>query len=101
MKSLADLAKVIRSKNAGPFYITFDIMFDSEEDYNLVKHQEILTTEIANLIFSTDFAQVINYDPALSIKVNIPRKHSSGEFLDADLYGAQLHIPLLNLIIQE
>ena len=30
---LADLAKVIRSKNAGPFELTFDVLFDSEEAY--------------------------------------------------------------------
>lgn len=101
MKSLADLAKVIRSKNAGPFYITCDIMFDSEVDYNLVKQKGVLTSEIVNRIFSTEFAQVISYDPALSIKVNIPRKHSSGHFLDDDLYGAQIHIPLLDLKVQD
>ena len=29
---LIDLAKILRSKNAGPLYITFDIIFNNEED---------------------------------------------------------------------
>lgn len=31
MKTLMDIAKVVRSKNAGPFSITLDVLFDSEE----------------------------------------------------------------------
>ena len=28
MATLGDLAKLVRSKNAGPFWLTIDIMFD-------------------------------------------------------------------------
>jgi len=41
-KTLADLAKVIRSKNAGPFEITFDVMFDQEPVYQLVKRSGVI-----------------------------------------------------------
>ena len=33
MTILGDLATLIRSKNAGPFILTFDIMFDDEASY--------------------------------------------------------------------
>ena len=34
---LRDIAKVIRSKNAGPFELTFDVIFKTKEDYEKVK----------------------------------------------------------------
>jgi len=34
---LRELAQVIRSKNAGPFEVTFDIMFDDPAKYEHVK----------------------------------------------------------------
>ena len=33
MATLGDLAKLVRSKNAGPFWLTIDIMFDDAEAY--------------------------------------------------------------------
>ena len=36
-KRLRDVASVIRSKNAGPFELTFDVMFEDPEAYERVK----------------------------------------------------------------
>ena len=33
MATLGDLAKLVRSKNAGPFWLTIDIMFDDADAY--------------------------------------------------------------------
>ena len=35
-KPLAEVAKLIRSKNAGPFWLTFDVMFQDPELYRRV-----------------------------------------------------------------
>ena len=40
--TLATLAKVIRSKNAGPFELTFDIMFDDVAKYERVKASGVI-----------------------------------------------------------
>ena len=37
MSKLASLARLIRSKNAGPFVLTFDIMFDDVQTYSRVR----------------------------------------------------------------
>src|SRR5258708_12226322 len=42
LMKLADLATLIRSKNAGPFFLTFDIMFADEEHYQLLKTPSLL-----------------------------------------------------------
>ena len=41
-ESLDRVAKVIRSKNAGPFEITFDIMFDAPAAYERVKRSGVI-----------------------------------------------------------
>lgn len=37
MKALTDLARTIRSENAGSFFITIEIIFDDFEIYKKVK----------------------------------------------------------------
>ena len=36
---IIDRLKVLRSKNAGPFVITFDVVFGKAEDYEMVKRR--------------------------------------------------------------
>jgi len=44
--SIIDLASVIRSKNAGPFELTFDIIFKDKETYEKVKKTKVITKEL-------------------------------------------------------
>ena len=43
MNKLYDYASILRSKNAGPLYITFDIMFDDVDKYEKVKRSDDLS----------------------------------------------------------
>ena len=104
MKTLMDIAKVVRSKNAGPFSITLDVLFDSEEMYRLVKEKNFLSRErIAWLYHLTpeDITEVVYFDQAWGIKVTYNRKISSGTIGDRDVYGAQQHAPLITLPVEE
>src|SRR3982074_3434956 len=40
---LAELASLIRSKNAGPFVLTFTIIFPDDESYRRVKNSGVLS----------------------------------------------------------
>ena len=51
MKTLGELAKIIRSKNAGPFVITFDIMFETSEVYKHVVNSNIINIERFSKLF--------------------------------------------------
>ena len=42
MATFGDLAKLVRSKNAGPFWLTIDIMFDDAEAYRRARDAEIV-----------------------------------------------------------
>ena len=96
---LIDLAKILRSKNAGPLYITFDIMFDDAE--KMKKALSGLSKEKIAKAYNTDIENIsiIVYEVVNSIKVTFPRKHISGSIYDDDVYGCQQHMPLANIEI--
>lgn len=103
--TLGNIAKVIRSKNAGPFEITLDVMFDSVAVYEKIKELNILTPQkIAELydIAIEDIVWCGFFDPAMAFKVTIPRyrdgkKQSSGGFMENDVHGSQKYLPLFHL----
>jgi hypothetical protein len=101
--TLATLAKVIRSKNAGPFQLTIDLLFRSSVDYELVKRSEVLTADsIAEAygIGVADVSGVYFWDAALAVKVTLVREVSAGSPGDNDCYGAQQHAPLLSFVVR-
>ena len=98
--SLAELAKVIRSKNAGPFKITLDIFFETDENYRTVKNSGVLTKENIARLYSIPESQIDGIycsDNSRGIKITLMRDVSSGSADDSDVYGAQQHAPLLTL----
>jgi hypothetical protein len=104
MMKLSDLATVIRSKNAGPFELTFDVLFANHDDFECVVRSKVLSAEpFADLfcISVSDVIAVVEFEPALAIKVTIKRTRSSGAFGETDVYGAQQHAPLLSLEIPD
>jgi hypothetical protein len=42
MVKLKDIAEIIRSKNAGPYVLTFDIMFKDDIEYQKVKKDQVI-----------------------------------------------------------
>ena len=101
MAKLHELAKVIRSKNAGALLLTLDIMFDNEGAYRTVFDSGVLSPrKIASLYnLSDNQVEIIAFEVALAIKITIPRHTIAGSPGDSDVYGAQQHAPLLDLEI--
>ena len=97
---LIDIAKILRSKNAGPLYITFDLRFDSKEKMQTVLKglSKAAVAEAYGADEST--VDIISYDVVSSIKITMPRKHISGSIYDDDIYGCQQHVPLANIEIE-
>lgn len=101
-ESLYQLAKVLRSKNSGPFEITFDVIFDNPENYYLVKNSGIITKELISELYNVEIdtiSVVVYYDPALALKITMKRTVDSGSIGDMDVYGAQQHAPLIDIQI--
>lgn len=96
---LGDIAGLIRSKNAGPFMLTFDIMFSDLDSYQRVVDSNVITKELIQRLYGTELEniQIFYYDAAMAIKVSIPRTITSGDPLDTDVYGGQQYGPLVHL----
>lgn len=101
-KKLADLAKTIRSKNAGTDKITFDIIFREKDTYEMVRRSKALTPESVCRILNVDPARLtdfVEYDPAYAIKFTILRDRPSGSAGDGDIFGAQQYAPFLDVMV--
>lgn len=99
---IKDLARVVRSKNAGPFKITLDLFFDTDEVYEMVKNSGVITRETLAKLYRIPETQILGIyfaDNSRGIKITLLRDVSSGSPDDRDVYGAQQYIPLLTLAI--
>ncbi|MCL2843511.1 MAG: DUF4387 domain-containing protein [Oscillospiraceae bacterium] len=98
---LTDITDIIRSKNAGPYELTFDIMFKTDEWYERVAKADVINTALIADLYKipvTDVLGIIDFVPAKAIKVTIRRPIASGALGETDVYGAQQHAPLLGLV---
>ena len=99
MSTIGELAKICRSKNAGPFQLTIDFLFDEEKDYFSIKESTTLTREKIAKLYKVEPQQVeiFYWDVVKAVKVTIPRIHSCGSRYDTDVFGAQQHMPLMTI----
>lgn len=102
MPTLDELTSVFRSKNAGPFLITVDLMFADHATFQRVAQSEALSSEAVGKCYGIDPArvQIIPHPKANAIKITLPRisgSRGAGSPGDRDVYGAQQHGPLLKL----
>ena len=101
MTKLAELARLIRSKNAGPFELTFDIMFDNAVVYARVKRSGAVSREVVATRYGLPQHDVKFFycDHALAIKASIPRPCFQGDPRDSDSHGGQQYAPLMDIEI--
>ena len=99
---LYDLAGVLRSKNAGPFELTLDIIFDDEKSYQAVKRSGVIDRDLVCRLYRVQPEEVYHlvcFDAARAIKITLKRPVDSGGIGDTDVYGAQQHAPLIDVMI--
>ena len=99
MPELWQFTKLIRSKNAGPFELTFDIMFKDRDSFERVLAGGALSVKTIAEMYRTNPDQVrfFRIDKLLAVKITIPRRIFSGDLRDTDIYGGQFHGPLVQL----
>ena len=88
MTRLTDIAKKIRSKNAGPFWLTFDVFFDDADTFR--RASEALPPERVADLLNADLEHVKRFEiPDLNVlKFSLPRPHIQGTRQDRDMHGA-------------
>ncbi len=101
---LIKLAKVVRSKNSGPFELTLDVMFKTRHDFELFKRKRFINKKIIAALYKTkpqDILDIIYFEPSNAVKITMKRWIPSGAPGESDIYGSQQHAPLLGLEFEE
>ena len=100
MARLAKVVEKIRSKNAGPFWLTVDIFCGDGETYDHVR--AVLKTEMVSDVFDTPTQMIKRFDMAELnvIKLSFPRPVVQGSQADRDMHGASFGALLGDLEIE-
>ena len=101
MPRIRDIAKACKSKNAGPFELTLDVVFDQRSMYERVRATGVLGPGLFARLYNVRAEDVLftEYPAGNAFKATIPRLVPSGDVGDTDVYGAQQHAPLLDVEI--
>lgn len=96
---LGDVADQVRSKNAGPFWLTLDVFFSGEADYQFVTGSHVLSRQAIGQLYRVEPATVKYFElpGILALKISFPRPVTAGSFADRDLHAGQQHVPLAGL----
>lgn len=98
--TLGDLAAVVRSKNAGPFITTCDVMFEDVAAYERVQAAGVITEDLIARLYRLPRTSVLGihfYKPALAVKISFLKPVDAGDAFSPDIAGSSQHVPLLDI----
>ena len=97
--TLADLAHEVRSKNAGPFWVTMELFMRDADGYAIVADESFLNEGVIAQLYRVDESTVQMFRiPSLNVvKISFPRPVSQGSLRDRDMHAGQHHVPLAML----
>jgi hypothetical protein len=101
MATLLSYCSLIRSKNAGPFTLTFDLMCKDQERYDALVDSGAVNRELVAQLYGCepDVVTLVHHPRALAIKISMPRPQVQGDLRDSDCYAGQQYAPLMDLQI--
>jgi hypothetical protein len=96
---LKEVCRYVRSKNAGPFWVTVDLFFDSADHYAEYHDDPAISAENIAAIYGVDRAHVKRFEvKSLNmVKISYPRTAPQGGVLERDMHSGQQFVPLLDL----
>ncbi len=88
MSEVGQIAEKVRSKNAGPFWLTIDIFCGSQAAYARITSG--LSTERVAEVFKVDATTLKRFDidDLRVVKLSLPRPTVQGSQNDRDMHGA-------------
>src|SRR5580704_5515616 len=98
-RTLGGLALEVRSKNAGPFWMTLEAFMPDEEAYRVA--DAVITTELISELYHVPPAslQIYRIPDLHVIKVSFPRLVVQGSLHDRDMHAGQHHVPLASTVV--
>lgn len=101
MAELGELVEKVRSKNAGPFWLTIDVFCGSPEVFRRVS-ATLKTAEVARLFsVPAETMKRFDIDSLNVVKFSLPRPVVQGTRQDRDMHGAQWANLLAELTLAE
>jgi hypothetical protein len=98
-RTLGELALEVRSKNAGPFWMTLEAFMPDEESYRIA--DALITSELISELYHVPPAalQIFRIPELHVVKVSFPRPVAQGSLRDRDMHAGQHHIPLASTAV--
>jgi hypothetical protein len=99
MSRLREVTRSVRSKNAGPFWVTVDIFFDGPTSYARYRADPALAAEAlaARLAANPSLVRRFEIDALNAIKLSYPRATPQGGVVERDMHSGQQYLPLLEI----
>jgi len=99
MPKVNDVCRYIRSKNAGPFWITLDLFFTDKEAYEEFASAPHLQPKSIAALYDVDASLVKHFPvPNLNVlKISFPRHAPQGGAMERDMHGGQQYVRLLDV----
>lgn len=96
MKRVNEVAKYVRSKNAGPFWLTIDVFCGDDESYQSIKNSANLTADKVAALYGVNpnSMRIYYVDNIRVIKYSFPRPKPQGNKYENDMHGGQQYIRL-------
>jgi hypothetical protein len=100
---LGDFATEVRSKNAGPFWVTLETFMKDSAGYAIAADESFLNEQVIAGLYRVDAGQVRFFRiPSLNVvKISFPRPVAQGSVRDRDIHAGQHHVPLATLAVPE
>ena len=101
MSKIGEVCRHVRSKNAGPFWVTVDLFFGSEEKYRLYRDAPALGPELFGRLYGADpkLVKRLPVDSLRMIKISYPRPKAQGWKGERDMHAGQQYARLLDIEI--
>ena len=91
MPKLRDVCRHIRSKNAGPFWVTVDLFFKDDEAYRTYGADPALSAALFEHLYGApaDEVKVFRIDTLNTVKISYPRTSPQGWRGERDMHSGQ------------
>ena len=99
MAKVRDVCRYVRSKNAGPFWVTIDLFFDGPENYRRYRDSAALSADTFASLYGTDPHLVKRFavDPLNTVKISFVRTTAQGGVVERDMHAGQQYVRLLDI----
>ena len=97
--TIADLALEVRSKNAGPFWVTMEVFLRDAAGFAIVADPGFLNASVIARLYgiTADNVQIYRIPELDVVKISFPRPVVQGSLYDRDIHAGQHHVPLAAL----